>query len=49
MVTVTADPAHGGRWTSLRAAGREWLWRRDDPARSAVEPGAAFVDAGGLE
>ncbi|WP_203700621.1 hypothetical protein [Asanoa iriomotensis] len=49
MVTVTADLALGGRWTSLRAAGREWLWHRDEPARSTVEPGAAFVDAGGLE
>jgi hypothetical protein len=49
MVTVTADPAHGGRWTSLRAAGREWLWHRPDPARAGVRPGDAFVDAGGLE
>jgi hypothetical protein len=49
MVKVTADPAHGGRWTSLRAAGREWLWHRPDPRRSTVDPGAAFVDAGGLE
>ncbi|GIF71232.1 hypothetical protein [Asanoa siamensis] len=49
MVTIAADPSHGGRWTSLRGAGREWLWHRPDPARSAVRPGAAFVDAGGLE
>jgi hypothetical protein len=49
MVTVTFDPGHGGRWTSLRAAGREWLWHRADPARSSVRPGDPFVDAGGLE
>ncbi|MCO8270140.1 hypothetical protein M1L60_05980 [Actinoplanes sp. TRM 88003] len=30
-------------------AGREWLWRRSDPARASVRPGDAFVDAGGLE
>ena len=39
----------GGLWTSLRAASREWLWHRADPARAAVAPGSAFVDAGGLE
>jgi len=47
--SVAADPAHGGRWTSLRLAGREWLWRRDDPARDRVRPGDPFVDVGGLE
>ncbi|GAA1936346.1 hypothetical protein [Kitasatospora viridis] len=46
---VRTDPAHGGRWTSLRAGGREWLWQRPDPARHAVRPEQAFVDAGGLE
>lgn len=51
MVTVTVDHVHGGRWTSLRAGGREWLWRRPsaEAARLAVRPGDAFVDAGGLE
>lgn len=49
MVTASVDLAHGGRWTSLRAAGREWLWQRPDPARAAVRPGDPFVDAGGLE
>ncbi len=49
MVTVSFDPAHGGRWTSLRAGGREWLWHRDTPARASVRPGDPFVDAGGLE
>lgn len=46
------DLEHGGRWTSWRAAGREWLWRNPRvPAveRSRVRPGAAFVDAGGAE
>ncbi|MFC8438753.1 hypothetical protein ACFUJT_11195 [Streptomyces griseoincarnatus] len=46
---ITADLDHGGRWTSLRAGDREWLWRRDTPERAAVPPGAAFVDGGGLE
>ncbi|TDC32249.1 hypothetical protein E1211_21160 [Micromonospora sp. 15K316] len=43
------DLALGGRWTSLRGGGREWLWRGPEPGRAAVAPGAAFVDAGGLE
>lgn len=46
---VQTDLALGGRWTSLRAGGREWLWQRPDPARSSVRPGQGFVDAGGLE
>lgn len=46
---VSVDLDHGGRWTSLRLAGREWLWRRDDPRRGQVTPGDRFVDAGGLE
>jgi hypothetical protein len=45
----TVDLAHGGRWASLRAGDREWLWSRPDPRRRTVRPGAAFVDAGGLE
>jgi len=49
MVTAVVDLEHGGRWTSLRAAGREWLWHRADPARATVRPGDPFVDAGGLE
>src|SRR4051794_11943296 len=49
LASVAADPAHGGRWTSLRVAGREWLWRRPDPARDSVRPGDPFVDVGGLE
>jgi hypothetical protein len=48
-LAVRTDPAHGGRWTSLRGGGREWLWRRDEPRRAQVEPGDSFADAGGLE
>ena len=52
-LTVEVDLAHGGRWTSLRTQEREWLWRNPAPgvaeARAAVTPGAAFVDAGGVE
>jgi hypothetical protein len=43
------DLARGGRWTSLRGGGREWLWSRPGTARATVTPGADFVDAGGLE
>ncbi|MEV4812603.1 hypothetical protein [Micromonospora avicenniae] len=43
------DLALGGRWTSLRGGGREWLWQGPEPGRETVSPGAAFVDAGGLE
>ncbi|MFJ6894200.1 hypothetical protein [Streptomyces hokutonensis] len=46
---IVIDLAHGGRWTSLRAGDREWLWRRDAPEREKSVPGDAFVDAGGLE
>jgi hypothetical protein len=46
---VVTDLAHGGRWTSLRHGGREWLWRREGSGRDRVAPGDAFVDAGGLE
>jgi hypothetical protein len=47
MVRVDLD--HGGRWTSLRLGGREWLWSRDEPRRAQVAPGDPFADAGGLE
>ncbi len=46
------DLDRGGRWTSWRAGGREWLWRNPRTAaakRTAVRPGDAFVDAGGAE
>jgi len=48
-LTAAIDAEHGGRWTSLRGGGREWLWQRDEPRRSCVRPGDAFADAGGLE
>jgi hypothetical protein len=49
-MTVEVDAAHGARLPSLRGRnGREWLWRRDAPARADVAPGDEFVDAGGLE
>ena len=50
---LETDALHGGRWTSLRTARREWLWTNPDPvvvaARSRVVPGDDFVDAGGAE
>lgn len=46
---IVTDPAHGGRWTSLRAADRQWLWHGTATGRASVSPGDAFVDAGGLE
>ncbi|MBY8879338.1 hypothetical protein [Actinacidiphila acidipaludis] len=48
-VSVGTDPRHGGRWTSLRAGGREWLWHRAEPRRAGAVPGDPFADAGGLE
>lgn len=48
-VRITTDPDHGGRWTSLRAGRREWLWHRAEPRRATAAPGDAFADAGGLE
>jgi hypothetical protein len=48
-VRVATDLASGGRWTSLTAGGREWLWHRDEPRRRTVRPGDPFADAGGLE
>jgi hypothetical protein len=46
---VSVDLDHGGRWTSLRMGGREWLWSRDEPRRAHVAPGDPFADAGGIE
>ena len=52
-LTLVTDEQHGGRWTSLRAGSREWLWANPDPAvvrsRGTVEPSDPFVDAGGVE
>ncbi|MBX7268616.1 PDC sensor domain-containing protein [Micromonospora sp. Llam7] len=46
---ASCDAAHGGRWTSLRGGGREWLWRGPEPGRHEVRPDDGFIDAGGLE
>jgi hypothetical protein len=50
---LDVDLEHGGRWTSLRGAGHEWLWTHPDPSvaarRRTVRPGTPFVDAGGVE
>jgi hypothetical protein len=48
-VRVCVDLDHGGRWTSLRTGGREWLWCRDEPRRAHVVAGDPFADAGGIE
>lgn len=52
-IQVTTDPVHGGRWTSLRAGDREWLWANPDAATTArrrlASPDSEFVDAGGAE
>jgi hypothetical protein len=47
-LSFAVDLVHGGRWTSLRAGSREWLWRRT-AERHRVRAGSPFVDAGGLE
>ncbi|MFI9761540.1 hypothetical protein ACIHFB_26845 [Streptomyces sp. NPDC051963] len=49
VLDIVTDPEHGGRWTSLRSPGREWLWHRPAPERENVAPDEEFVDAGGLE
>jgi hypothetical protein len=50
---IITEPEHGGRWTSLRAGDREWLWTNPDPEvlnrRRTVQPGDPFTDAGGVE
>jgi hypothetical protein len=48
-LAVDVDLANGGRWTSLRLGGDEWLWRRDAPDRCRATPGSPFVDGGGME
>lgn len=52
-IRIDTDPRQGGRWTSLRAGEREWLWRQPDPvvqrARDVAVAGDDFVDAGGAE
>ena len=46
---VAIDPTDGGRWTSLRLAGREWLWSGPGLLSGPRAGLAAFVDAGGLD
>jgi hypothetical protein len=48
-LAVSTDLRLGGRWTSLAAGGREWLWSRPDSRRATVGPGEAFIDVGGVE
>jgi hypothetical protein len=52
-LVLKTDVGLGGRWTSLRSGGREWLWTNPDPdvvaARRFARPGVGFVDAGGVE
>lgn len=46
---VEVDLSDGGRWTSLRLLGREWLWSgpgRHSGPRSSL---ASYVDVGGLD
>jgi hypothetical protein len=47
--SLRVDLRRGGRWTSLRVAGREWLWHRDEPLRERAAAGDPFADAGGIE
>ncbi|TWD74864.1 hypothetical protein FB561_6299 [Kribbella amoyensis] len=46
---VTVDPRDGGRWTSLRLAGREWLWAGPGLVSGPRVGRSSFVDAGGLD
>lgn len=47
--SVAVDGADGGRWTSLRLAGREWLWSGPGLLTGPREGHQAFTDAGGLD
>jgi hypothetical protein len=55
MVTGSVDAAvavdldDGGRWTSLRLAGREWLWAGPGLLTGPRTGHSAFTDAGGLD
>ncbi|WP_199238038.1 hypothetical protein [Kribbella steppae] len=46
---VTIDLADGGRWTSLRLAGREWLWAGPGLVSGPRTGHSSFTDAGGLD
>jgi hypothetical protein len=46
---VAVDMADGGRWTSLRLAGREWLWAGPGLLSGPRTGHSSFTDAGGLD
>ncbi|WP_405061141.1 hypothetical protein OG474_05720 [Kribbella sp. NBC_01505] len=46
---VTIDASDGGRWTSLRLAGREWLWAGPGLVDGPRTGHTIFTDAGGLD
>jgi hypothetical protein len=46
---VTVDLVDGGRWRSLRLAGREWLWAGPGLVSGPRTGRSEFVDAGGLD
>lgn len=46
---VGVDLTDGGRWNSLRLAGREWLWSGPGLASGPRTGDIAFTDAGGLD
>ena len=46
---VVLDLEDGGRWTSLRMAGREWLWQGLGLVSGSREGMTSYVDVGGLD
>lgn len=46
---VVIDGEDGGRWKSLRLAGREWLWQGPGLLSGPRTNHTAFTDAGGLD
>lgn len=46
---VALDLEDGGRWTSLRMAGREWLWQGPGLVSGSREGMTSYVDVGGLD
>jgi hypothetical protein len=46
---VAVDLRDGGRWTSLRLGGREWLWAGPGLHSGARHGLTAYVDVGGLD
>lgn len=49
MSGVEVDLEDGGRWTSLRLDGREWLWSGPGLHSGTRHGLAAYVDVGGLD